>query len=60
MKSNYKKTLINNPYQPNIQQSITNIILSTKFITKPIINPYIFFIYSNLQITKKIKFNITK
>lgn len=31
------------PCRPDIRQSITNITLSAGFITKPIINPYIFF-----------------
>lgn len=50
------------PCRPDIQQSITNILvtLSVGFITKPIINPYIFFICSNLRITKGIGFGVTK
>lgn len=45
---------MDDPCRPDIQQSITNITLSAGFITKPIINPYVFFICSNLQITKGI------
>lgn len=48
------------PCRPDIQQSIRNITLSAGFITKPIINPYIFFICSNLRITKGIGFGVTK